>query len=45
MNAPQTIRVGILSALCLGLVSQAAGKTSDPETLTVADNPGGGQYV
>ena len=45
MNAIRTIRAGILVALCLGVASQAGAKTPDPETLTVVENPGGGQYV
>ncbi len=45
MNATRTLRAGILPVLCLGLASQANAGTPDPETLTVVESPGGGQYV
>jgi hypothetical protein len=45
MHATRAICAGILSVLCLGLISHAIARAADPETLTTVDNPDGGQYV
>jgi hypothetical protein len=45
MHATGTICAAILSVLCLGPISQANATAADPETLTIVETPGGGQYV